>query len=186
MAVTKTKVIVLTCYLVTFAAGAIMGLVWSLPEEPAWGRGPRPFDLDLTEKQREEMKEIWSETVGVIWRRGEPDRQQILRERDEAVKALLSEEKQQQFDEIYAKFFERMDEVSRRRREAFEAANERTREILTDAQRKKFDEMLEKRRERVRGRLGDRPWRGRPDGRRGRPRHHPPSEKSSEENSQRT
>lgn len=185
MAITKTRILVLVCYLVTFAAGAIMGVVWSLPEESASGRPRRPFGLALTPEQHERMREIWSETVNVTMRQGAEERDRILRERDQSIRGLLTEEQKPVYDSIYDTFHSNMDAIDLRRRQAFEAANARTREILTEEQRRAFDEMLEQRRENMRRGPGGRPpWRGRREGGRGRPHRHPlPPEPSEAEDS---
>ena len=182
MNVSKTQAILIVSYVVTFAAGAVMGLVWGLPEGAAGGRRPRFFDLDLTPEQSQRLEAIWSETVRKTMRQCDQDQRQAIEGRDEAVEALLEEEQKQAYDTIYEGFFSRLDEVRERRRQAFETANQRTREILTESQREKFDEMLERRREHVRRHPGRRHpgglgRRGRPPGGRG-PRR-PPREEGS-------
>ena len=82
---TKTKVIVFISFALVLAAGAAIGLV----AERALHRPRRPFEpfseLDLSAQQKEQMREIWSEPPERPGPAAFERREEIEREREEAI-----------------------------------------------------------------------------------------------------
>lgn len=146
--ITRTKVILLVSFLLTFGAGTALGLLTSWPEDRSSGRSRLWSDLNLTDEQREQMREIWSDVMGR--RRGE--RRALAKERDEAVVALLTEEQLPQYERIMQEYRRKMEELSRERQRRVQEAVERTKRILTPEQAEKYEELRKLRRERGRGR----------------------------------
>jgi Spy/CpxP family protein refolding chaperone len=181
--VTRTKILLVLSLAVVFAAGGAVGYAVrrQTPPEPPHERRRRSWltdELNLKPEQREQMQEIWSEAMEPT--RGEfGQRGRIYEERNEAVRALLNEDQQAEYDRILEETERRLQELSDARRRAFEEAFEkavaRTKEILTPEQRQKYEEMLSRmpepgpgpggRRGRGRGRPGGPMPPGPPDGR---------------------
>jgi Spy/CpxP family protein refolding chaperone len=156
---------------VVFAAGLAVGLAARRHQEerPQGERRRRSWltdELNLTDEQRSQMQEIWSEAM-----RPPQDefaqRGQIYDERDEAVRALLDEEQTAEYERIFQEADRKLAELGEARRKAFEQAVERTKEMLTPEQRAKYEEMLTRGPEPGRGRRGGHRRGGPPGARRG-------------------
>lgn len=145
---TRTKVLLLVCFVAAFAAGTTTGLVLRHPEQPR--PRPRPLDeLKLTEAQRAQMHQIWSPMDANGREEQWEKRRRLSEERDKAIAALFTPEQKAQFDQIQQDYQRKSEELSQERRRAFEAAVERTKkEVLTPEQAKRYDEILKRQRER--------------------------------------
>lgn len=119
-------------------------------DRPSRGRGPGGWlaaELGLTPDQHKQLDEIWTGVAERGRRRDHEGRRRAMRtERDEAVAALISADRWGAYEEIIAEFAERNAELDREFRSDFEQAVERTKQILTPAQRVKYDTLLERHR----------------------------------------
>ncbi|GIW76863.1 MAG: hypothetical protein KatS3mg104_1926 [Phycisphaerae bacterium] len=141
-----TRMIVITGFIIAFGAGLMSGIVLK-----SYGPGaPKPDkrdpqswiaeQLELNPEQQKRLKEIWSGFGGRRdnWQK----REQIRRERDEAIANLIRPEDMSAYDQIL--------EIARQKTEALEAegkarfqeAVEKTKAFLTEKQRKKYEELL--------------------------------------------
>jgi Spy/CpxP family protein refolding chaperone len=171
MAMTKIKVLLMVAFVAVFAAGGAVGLSVSRahhrPHGPSW----LAAELGLSDAQREQMHQIWSETMSNVFRNRWEQRRAIAEERDQAILDLLTDEQRTRYDAILEEYARKRKEMEAQREEAFKQAVERTKQILTPEQAAKYEELLKKRPERGpgdrRGR-GDRrgpppgPWSGKP------------------------
>ena len=154
---TKTKMILIVSFLVTAAAGIGVGMLVSWPK-PRYARRSRlAKELNLSSEQQEQMRKIWSEVRGFPGGRTGENRRALTQERDKAIIALLSEEQLTQYQQIVQKYERKLEELSQKRRRRFQEAVELTKQILTPEQANKYEELLNKRGERDRGR--GRGWR---------------------------
>ena len=149
---TKTRLILLGCFVVVFAAGLSTGLL--VPRLTArHGEHSRFAELKLTPQQREQMNKIWSEVMGS--RSGPGSRREtrlaLAQERDQKISALLTEDQQSKRDAIVKEYGRKMDELDQERRRAEEEAIKRTRSILTAEQAQKYDILLKEQRDRGQG-----------------------------------
>ncbi len=155
---TKAKVLLIVAFVVTFAAGGAIGLLMSEPEHRRRGPSWLTAELGLTDQQRDRMREIWSEAM----RAGGSDRWErrkaLARSRDEAVAALLTEAQREQYDSILRDYEAKVDELGQERKRAFEKAAERTKQILTPEQARKYEELLQERAKRGPGDRRGPPW----------------------------
>ncbi|MFH0965937.1 MAG: Spy/CpxP family protein refolding chaperone [Planctomycetota bacterium] len=139
---TKTKLMVLACFLAAFAAGAAAGVAWTRhsmrPPHGSWIE----HALDLTPQQREQMRAIWSSMMSVSPQQRREQRLALQKERDAAVRALLDDEQGAKYDEVMKTYAEKLAAMDEAARKAFEEATQRTKEILTESQRKKYEELL--------------------------------------------
>lgn len=113
-------------------------------------RGPGGWlaaELGLTHDQHKQLDEIWTGLAERGRRRDHGGRRRELRdERDQAVAALIAPQRWGEYEEIIAEFAERNAELDREFRGEFDRAVERTKQILTPAQRAKYDALLERHR----------------------------------------
>ena len=141
------RLLIVFCYVVTFAAGAAMGLVATRPQPPErHHRGGFDEELNLTETQRQQMRDIWSSMGRENFRKMDDQRREAAKHRNQSVVDLLTPEQKAEYDRIYAQYDQRVDEINQQRRAMFEQAQQKTREILTDEQRVRYDELIAKRR----------------------------------------
>jgi len=147
---TKTKLILVISFLVTFVAGGAVGLVVRRSAQTPPRRPSLSRELDLTSEQREQMRKIWSEVMSNSGRQPYQSRREIRKERDEAIEALFTEEQKSQYQQIIEQYTAKSDELAEQRRERFKEAAQRTKQVLTKAQREKYEELLKKRGERSR------------------------------------
>lgn len=142
-----TRIIVISGFLIAFIAGAISGIAWT--HHPRGGpQNDRPSreswiasELSLTTEQQSQMKDIWSDmNAGHGDWRGKRD--QLRRQRDDAIAALIPADDKPAFDAIQQKYRQQQDELDAEGRKRFEIAVEKTKKILTDEQLKKYEQLL--------------------------------------------
>ncbi|MCY2931843.1 MAG: Spy/CpxP family protein refolding chaperone [Planctomycetota bacterium] len=149
----RSRVLLIACFAVTFAAGAAAGLLAG-----AVGKG-RPGghghswlmeQLDLTDAQRAQMKEIWSKAGEGSWRTMGERRRALGEARDKALGELMTPEQKGRFEAIQKDYSDKVKELSDQRKKAYDQAVERTKQILTPAQVRKYDELMKQQREHAR------------------------------------
>lgn len=152
----RARMVLIVCFCAAMFAGFAVG--FALPRHPDRPdrRSWLSDELNLSPEQREQMREIWSEATDAMRSLHRERRRELRRERDEAIAALLSEEQAAEYARIENEYEEKVNALERERRAAFEEAVSRTREILTETQREKYDEMMSKRPSGRRGRNGGR------------------------------
>lgn len=182
---TRSRIIVVILFIVAFGAGLSVAKVFHREPAPS-ERGPSMLsrELNLTEKQREEMFTIWEN----IYKTGSDERSErrdLSRKRSDAIAALIPQKKQEELARINEDYNRSMQELMTQGRERYKQAVEETKSILTNDQRKKYEEILARRDQQRRGRGGqergssDRMGgeRGGPDRDSGRDDNHRPSTK---------
>lgn len=150
---TKTKALLVVSVIVTFAAGTAAGLLVSRtghgPPGPSW----LASELNLTDRQRDEMHGIWSEVMRAGGRAQWEKSKAFVQERDEAIAALLTDAQRPQYDAILQECARKMEELAQEGKARFEQAIEETKKILTPEQALKYEELMK----RGPGGPGDRP-----------------------------
>jgi hypothetical protein len=164
-----SKVVVILGFLVSFAAGLTVGwrvmphTVSSAPASPGEAKPPQvgekrqPRDgsgdrgptgwltavLKLSPDQQEKMKQIWSQAAHEGRRERDERRQALKRERDDSVKKLMAESgRKADFDQINETLAKGLTELDEEWKAKFQAAVEKTKSILDENQRKKYEEIL--------------------------------------------
>jgi Spy/CpxP family protein refolding chaperone len=177
----KLPAIVVLAFALALVAGGVIGVlaapklhpglrqpVSQLPPPPpprgGPGRVPLGKELNLTPTQEEQMKQIWEAT------RGEMDehmrrRKGVEQEWEAAVHGMFSEEQKARFDQLRQEYQARLAAVEGEFESIFRRADDKTRQILDETQRKKFEDILVERRSRHGGPGG--PGHGPPGPRRG-------------------
>lgn len=151
----KTKIILAVTFLLVFAAGAVVGTVRPLVPGASHHGGPGESrgswiarELSLTPDQQEQMRRIWAEQAPGTRERDHGDRRrEFQRQRDDAIKAMLTDEQRTKYDAIQKEYTDHLADLSKERQAAFQQAVERTKAILTPQQVEKYDALLKKRTE---------------------------------------
>ena len=146
---TKAKIIMIAAFLVTFAAGIAAGLTIVSFTRPHHSRSGIDEILRLTPEQREKMRVIWTE-VRTHGRQDGEQRQALQKERDEAIRALLSEEQKAKYEGVLQDYSRKQAELRKERENLFQEAVKKTEKILTEDQRKKYEELRKSWRDRER------------------------------------
>ena len=158
---TKAKLILIIAFVVTLAAGAVagftLGSLTHRPPKPSAGAAPREPeapslhnhfpDLKLTAEQKAKMDEAWSAVMRNSHKLQSDQRQAFQKQRDEAVRAILTDEQKVKYDEALKDYAGKMAELGKAREKAFQEAVEKTKLILNAEQRKKYEEWLKSWRE---------------------------------------
>jgi Spy/CpxP family protein refolding chaperone len=147
----KSRLIFFTCFFFTFGAGLAVGMLWATPA-PKPPRDPFMAELDLTQEQRDQIKAFWTEAMKNGWQREQRDA--VFKERDAAMKAMLTDEQKTKQEEIQKVFQTKMDEMNAASKRSRDEAYEKTKAILNPDQLVKYEEMRKKRFEGREGREG--------------------------------
>ena len=149
-----TKLIVIIGFVVSFAAGLIVGIesrqtsIASTPgtatTRPSHGPGPGMLaaELNLSPQQQEAMKQIWSEMAKHGRGEQEDHRRQLRTERDDAIASLIRVEDKEKYDQIRKNYSDQTAAMDKEMRSRFDEAVRRTNEILSPEQQAKYKEFL--------------------------------------------
>lgn len=150
---TKTRILIIVCFLVAFAAGISGGLV--VGRRPG-RRGPPPFlvqQLDLTPEQAEQVRDIWSEARDSLRASLMARREALEQVREGAMLSILTPDQVALYQEVMTNYWDERDRLAEERRAAVDEAIEQTKRVLTDEQKAKYETLLEERRKE-----GGPPW----------------------------
>ncbi len=166
-AVTKTRALLSVAFVMALLAGGAVGVVGSrvlpggddnasaAPQSPR-SRERRSWltdELNLSPEQEVQMKEIWSP----MSRGGPRDHfekyRAAERTRDDAVVALLTPEQKAQYDRIQTDHQSAIEQLAQERERSFQQAVEATKKILSEEQKKKYEQIMARR---PKGDRGDR------------------------------
>jgi Spy/CpxP family protein refolding chaperone len=147
---TKAKLILIIAFVVTLAAGVALGytvrsLTHRTPRAVVIGAtSPHSHfpDLQLTAKQKAKLDEIWSAVRHNSREIQSEQRKAYQKQRDEAVRAILTEEQKVKYDEMLKEYASKMAELGKAREKAFQEDVEKTKRILNAEQRKQYEEWL--------------------------------------------
>jgi Spy/CpxP family protein refolding chaperone len=152
----KTKLLFIFSFIMVFAAGAVAGWVIRAAKPPLRGGAWIARELKLTGEQQRQMEGVWNPLREKTREFPSDARRELSEKRDQAVKELLAEDQKKRFEEISADYQQKKEALMKGWRAPMDDAVEKTRKVLSAEQFKKFEELMEKRREFSRGpRLGN-------------------------------
>ncbi len=145
----KTTGVLMAVFVLALGAGVVAGtLVSRLPTTatgPATGAEHSPLDeLQLNSSQREQMRGIWEE-VQKLSSQCLTDGQVAQKDRDDAIFKMLNPDQKAQWDRINTGLAGKLKALSDKREAAFKNAVERTEAIMTEPQRKAYEQMINQR-----------------------------------------
>jgi Spy/CpxP family protein refolding chaperone len=151
----RVSMLVVGLTVLGLSAGVLAGLLAarlpgssSHPVPPATPPGGVPQglvdELNLSNDQQSKMRDIW-EGVRTRVHRSFDDAQQLQKDRDAALVALMTEQQKAQFEKISQEYAKKYADLEQKRQQAFEQAVQKTRNLLNGDQRKRYDEILKER-----------------------------------------
>jgi len=131
--------------ILSLSAGMVVGWAWTPLQKteagaPAGHGGPRPwFDqLGLTSDQQKQMDIIWGDTRMQMQKMFE-HRRELDRQRDQQILALLNPSQRAAYDKIDQEFRAERGDSDKQRDSLLADANARSRALLDDSQKEKWD-----------------------------------------------
>ena len=141
----KTTVALILVVILALVAGLASGLALQRPPRasaaPRSVRTPLAEELQLSDEQIQEMRSIW-ESVREKADDAFADAQSLDRARDDAYYALLNDEQKARFAAIQKRYAEDLEKLKTQRDARFDRAVKQTEQILNEAQKKRYREIL--------------------------------------------
>ncbi len=139
----RVKIILLTAFVLVLSAGMVVGrLSAQLPVVKAERTGPAPSwladELNLTPDQRKQMDAIWADAKPKMDKLFER-RQELDRERDQAIQDLLTPAEWTAYGKIMDDFHSRRADCEKQRLDLMQDASAHSRALLSDSQLQKWD-----------------------------------------------
>ena len=138
----KLFVFALTAICLVFASGVAVGVVGRRALKPIKYHSVLVEELDLTPDQRYRLQHIWSNLAKSRTPVPMEELDKVDAERWQAIEQMLTPEQRRQFVQVQERFEARMRELDQGNRERVAAAEEQTRQVLTPAQREKYERLL--------------------------------------------
>jgi Spy/CpxP family protein refolding chaperone len=125
-----------------FASGVAVGVVGRRAFQPIKFRSVLVEELDLTPRQRYQLQQVWGDVAKSRTPVPMEELEKVDAERWQAIDQLLTPEQRTQHARIQERFEARMQELDQGNRARVAAAEEQTRQVLTPAQREKYERLL--------------------------------------------
>jgi Spy/CpxP family protein refolding chaperone len=143
----KATLVLFAVSVLALAAGVVAGTLASrMPASPSLTSDHSLLSdtLQLTPQQRDKMRTIWEGVRDTAHQFGE-QAQQLQRQRDDAVFALLNDEQKAKYNELTTECAAKISGINTRRESAFKDAVQQTEAILTPAQRTAYEQLIKER-----------------------------------------
>ena len=144
----KAKTLIIAAFALVFVAGVPIGWALERTFDGSTGGSWLTRKLDLTLEQERQINGIWSEVTREPHAEGRAHMGRLSEERDNEIRALLSEEQEASFDRVLEKYQQARSEYFRELRARNDAAVEKTKAVLSEKQRQKYEALLDHRRSR--------------------------------------
>jgi Spy/CpxP family protein refolding chaperone len=138
----KLFISALAAICLVFASGVAVGVVGRRALRPIKFHSVLVEELDLTPAQRYQLQLIWGEVAKSRTHVPMEELDKVDTERWQAIDQLLTPEQRAQYVQIQERFEARMQELEQGNRERVAAAEDQTRQVLTPAQREKYERLL--------------------------------------------
>jgi hypothetical protein len=140
--VIKSKIFILAVFVIALGAGITLGMLFERRSFADSAKGPPHIarELNLTEDQDIQMHAIWSK-VKASHAQSVPRRDALLKQKDEAVAGILTAEQKTRFADVVKDYDIKIQQLDQDVKTVEDAAVLETNKILTEPQRKKFEEM---------------------------------------------
>ncbi|QOV89813.1 hypothetical protein [Humisphaera borealis] len=164
----RGKLLLVMSFVLTLCAGIVVGMglnkqvigqpvviTQAVATQPASAPNPGSWfvkELNLTSEQSEQMKSIWSAAMEGTGRVLFDQRRTLYHERDKAIEAIYTDEQRSERERLKKEYESKLAENSKEREKLVQAAVEKTKAMLTEPQRIKYEQMLRDRADRDRHR----------------------------------
>jgi hypothetical protein len=149
MATRRTTALFFIVFVTALVGGGAAGMLatrYLAPARPAVVTGELPLsqELELNAAQRDQIRQIW-ESVRSVNDKSYSDGQMLGHLRDDEVLKLLNDDQKKQFARINQEYQDRFTAMTARRELAFKDAVEKTKQILNEDQRRRYEQILARR-----------------------------------------
>jgi Spy/CpxP family protein refolding chaperone len=139
----KKAILILVLTVLALSAGMVLGWVWTPLQKFESARGPhnpRPwFDqLALSPDQQQQMDKIWTDTRQNRQKMFERFRD-LDKQRDQQIQGLLTEDQRSTYEKIIAAYHAGREQLNKDREAMIDDANAKSRALLDDSQKAKWD-----------------------------------------------
>lgn len=150
---TRIELLIVGVAALALGAGIVGGLlVAKLPSASASNthpprgtdRSPLGDELELSAAQREQVREIWEGVRSEVHQTFDKAKD-LERRREEALIGLLTDAQKEKFEQLASGFAIEFDTLREDRDRLFESAVEKTKQLLNEQQRGKYEEILKTR-----------------------------------------
>ena len=138
----KLLVFALAAICLVFASGVSVGVVGRRAFRPIKYHSVLVEELDLTPDQRYKLQQIWGGAAKSRTPVPMEELDKVDAERWQAIDQLLTPEQRTQFARIQQRLEDRMQGLDQGNRARVARAEEQTRQLLTPAQREKYERLL--------------------------------------------
>jgi uncharacterized membrane protein len=138
----KPFVFALGAICLVFVSGVAVGVVGRRALQPNRFQSVLAAELDLSPDQRRKIQRIWSEVAEQHTPVPMSEIEKADAERWQAIDELLTPEQRTQYAQIQQRLDARMQGLDQGNRERIARAEEQTRQLLTPAQREKYELLL--------------------------------------------
>ena len=147
------KLVFAAVFALTLASGVVAGMLVSrLPAIRGTGGQSKPAmrhllvgdELQLSDEQHEKMRDIWEGTRDVVDECFQKARA-YQKQRDDAFLGLLTDEQKAAYAKINDNYVAQINGLNAKRTDAFKDAVQKTKELLNEPQRKRYEEILNER-----------------------------------------
>ena len=143
--VSRTRFIFILTVVLVLSAGVVVGRLWAkLPTVAPRTSGGGPSwvadELQLNSQQRQQMDAVWADTRQKIGKTFE-QRHNLEKQRDAAVQNLLTTEQKASYESIMNTFRSQRSDLDQQRDKLIHSAEERSRALLDETQKTRFDEL---------------------------------------------
>lgn len=138
----KLFIFALAAMCLVFASGVGVGVVGRRALQPNKFHSVLVEELDLTPDQRHKIQQIWSKVAENHSPLPMAELEKADAERWRAIDQLLTPQQRTQYAQIQQRFEARMQELDGGNRAQVAEAEEQTRQLLTPAQREKYERLL--------------------------------------------
>ena len=138
----KLFIFALAAICLVFVSGVGVGVVGRRAFQPIKFQSVLVEELDLTPDQRHKIQQIWSEVAEHHTPVPMSEIEKADAERWQAIDQLLMPQQRTQFAQIQQRFEDRMQGLDQGNRERVVRAEEQTKQLLTPAQREKYERLL--------------------------------------------
>lgn len=146
----RTRVILTLLFVLTLSSGLVAGMLVTRlpattgPQETGKPRTPFAEALQLTDEQNDKMRQIW-ERVRDNVDQCFIDAQEVQKRRDQELMELLTADQKAKFARIQKDSSAALAKLKLDRDGMFQKAVAETKQILTESQQKRYDEILQTR-----------------------------------------
>jgi Spy/CpxP family protein refolding chaperone len=144
----RAKLLLIVAFIMVFAAGIAMGAILQRVRQPHWGPARLAHELGLTPEQRRSLGEIWSPVREQTREFPAEARRELSEKRDKAIRELLPQDQISRFEEIAETYQREKEELMKAWKAPIDEAVEKTRQILSEQQFQKFEEVRKRRMDR--------------------------------------